>query len=74
MIKKYIVRKNKAIQQGKGNQECWGESVAILNRVIRLGLIEKVTCEQRLKGSESQTCSFYRKSISRKREQSVQRS
>lgn len=69
LIKKYIVWKNKAIQQRKGNQECWGESVAIFNRVIRLGLIEKVTCEQRLKGSESQTRSFYRKSVSRKREQ-----
>ena len=49
-------------------------SAAALNKVIRVSFIENLTCEQRLKGSESQTCGFYRKSPSRKREQSVQRS
>lgn len=41
-----------AMEGKRASQRSAGEGVASLNGVIRVGLIEKVTFEQRLKGRE----------------------
>ena len=37
---------------GSGDSGISGQVVTVLNRVVRIDLIEKVTCEQRLEGGE----------------------
>ena len=46
--------RRKGEQASTGN-ECWGVKGAILNRVVRVSFIPKVTCEQRLEGSPEVT-------------------
>lgn len=40
------------LNQGIGNEECQGKGIAIWNSIVKTGLIEKVTSEQRLKGGK----------------------
>lgn len=47
---------DKELFLGRGYGDLFGREVAIFNRIVREGLMEKMFFEQRLKGAEEVSC------------------